>query len=119
MDIKYILIIFILIIFFLFGLILSEIIDFIFPDHCEDIPEYRIAIEIIGEIAIVYLILYFLKPYIDVILNLFFKLVSRKVPTYMNQILVLAFSIGIYKHLNKSTEKFNYMKDKYFTIFSF
>ena len=55
---KNIYLIFLIFIFFLFGLILSEIIDYIFPDFDDKIEDYRIIIEIIGEIGIAYLIYY-------------------------------------------------------------
>jgi len=112
-DIKFIFIFFLLIIFFIYGLTISEIIDYIFPDHNEDLPDYRIAIEIIGEIGLAYLIYFTFQKYIDQIINTFFLRISRKPPGYLHQILLIAFSTGIYKHLQKSTQKINHLKEKF------
>jgi hypothetical protein len=112
-DIQYILIIFIVIIFFIFGLFLSEIIDFIFPDEDLTLPNYRIIIEIIGEICVVYLILYILKPYIKIIIQLLFNHISRPVPFYIKQVIFTAFTIGIYKHLQKYNNKITNIKEKF------
>jgi hypothetical protein len=63
-DIQYILIIFLVIIFFLYGLILSEVIDFVFPDIDNNLPDYRLGLELVGELIIAYLILYIYKKII-------------------------------------------------------
>ena len=41
-DIKYIYLFFLIFIFFIYGLTLSEIIDFIFPEYDKESDEYRI-----------------------------------------------------------------------------
>ena len=115
-DIKYIFIIFIVIIFFIYGLILSEIIDFIFADHDDDTADYRLALEIIGEIGIAYIIYYSFEKYSQMLIISLFKKISRKVPFYMNQLLLISFSTGIFKHLQKSSNKIDYFKKKFFTF---
>jgi len=112
-DIKYILIVFIAIVFFIYGLILSEIIDFIFTDHDDNREDYRLALEIIGEIGVAYIIYFSFKNYSEILISLLFNKISRKVPFYMNQLLLIAFSSGIFKHLQKSSNKINYFRKKF------
>jgi hypothetical protein len=111
-DIKYIYIFFLLIIFFLYGLILSEIIDFIFPNYDNQCLTYEMLVEIIGETGIAYLIYYSFKYYIDQTINLLFKNIDKNPPSYLNQILLFSFSFGIFKHLQKSNFKINHFKNK-------
>ena len=111
-DIKYIFLFFIIIIFYLYGLILSEVIDFIFPDQDDSLEDYRIIIEIIGEIGIAYIIYFSLKHYSEYIINRLLKSISRTQPKYLNQILLIAFSTGIFKHLQKSANKVKYFRKK-------
>lgn len=110
-DIKYYYLFFLVIIYFLYGLILSEIIDYIFPDYDCNVDNYRILIEIFGEIGVAYLIYYILKNISEDYINILFRKVLIKKPYYLNQLLFFAFSSGIYKHLQKSTHKINYIKD--------
>jgi hypothetical protein len=109
---KYIFLFFLLIIFFLYGLVLSEIIDYIFNEHNPDIEDYKIALEIIGEIGVAYLIYFSLGKYSEKIIINFFNIISIKPPGYLNQLLLFAFSTGIFKNLEKSTKKINYFRNK-------
>jgi len=112
---KYILYFYILLIvfiFFLYGLILSEFIDFIFPDQDDNLPQYRIVLEIIGEIGIAYLIYFLFKKYSEKIIDKIFNILKGKPPSYMHQLLLIAFSTGIYKHLEKSGHKMVFMRKK-------
>ena len=111
-DIKYIFLFFLIIIFFLYGLTLSEIIDYIFPDHDGGLSDFRIALEIMGEIGIAYIIYFCLNHYSINLINLLYDKISSVPPTYLNQLLLISFSTGIYKHLYKSTRKTDYMKSK-------
>lgn len=112
LKIEYLYTFFLVIIFFVYGLTLSEFVDYVFPDHDNNMSEYRIALEIIGEIGVVYLIYFILKKYINEIINqLYNNFINR--PLYLDQMLLIAFSVGIYKHLQKSTEKINFFKDRY------
>ena len=115
-NIKYYYLFFLVIIYFLYGLILSEIIDYIFPDYDSNIHEYRTLLEILGEIGVSYLIYFFLKNITEDFIDSLFKQLSVKKPLYLNQILFFAFSSGIFKHLQKSTYKINYFKDKFLNI---
>jgi hypothetical protein len=42
-----------------------------------------------------------------------YKKISEKPPFYLNQLLLIAFSTGIFKHLQKSTLKIKYFREKY------
>jgi len=111
-KIEYIYLVFLVLIFFIYGLKLSEIIDYIFPDCDENIDDARIALEIIGEVGITYLIYFILKKYVSSVINLLFTKISRPIPNYLEQLLLVAFSTGIYKHLTKSNNKILYFRKK-------
>jgi hypothetical protein len=113
-DIKYIYLFFLIFIFFIYGLTLSEIIDFIFPEYDKESDEYRIIIELLGEIGVAYLIYYFFKKYSENMITKIYNNISKKPPFYLNQLLLIAFSYGIFKHLEKSTHKITHIKEKYF-----
>ncbi len=113
---EYIYLLLLLLIYYLFGLILSEIIDYVFPEYNNETEDYRLTIEMIGEIGLAYLIYYNVKNYSNIFINLLYKTISKKPPSFLNQILLLAFSSGIYKHLQKSMHKVEHIKDKYINI---
>lgn len=115
-NIIYLYLFFLVIIFFIYGLTLSEIIDYIFPDHNENIHDYRTGIEIIGEIGIAYIIYFSLKHYLEGLISGLFNKISKKPPFYLDQLLLIAFSIGIFKHLQKSTNKVTYFKKKFINM---
>lgn len=112
-NIKYVCIFLLFIIYYIYGLTLSKIIDYIFPDHDNDLPDYRIGLELVGEIAVAYLIYFTLRKYSESIINIFFKSASYKIPNYLNQLLLIAFSFGIFKYLKKSNDKISYFKEKF------
>lgn len=112
-DIKYFCIIFLFFIYYTYGLVLSDIVDYIFPDHDKSIPNWRMALEIVGEISVVYLIYFTLKKYSEFIITAIFNSISRKTPHYLNQLLLIAFSFGIFKYLKKSNDKMVYLKEKF------
>ena len=111
-NIKYIYLFFLILIFFIYGLTLSEIIDYIFPDHDELKNDYRTAIEMIGEIGVTYLIYFSLKKYIEPFINILFNKISKPIPKYLDSLLLMSFSFGIYKHLQKSNNKMLYLRKK-------
>jgi hypothetical protein len=112
-DIKYFCIIFLFFIYYIYGLVLSDIVDFVFPDHDENIPNWRTALELVGEILVVYLIYFTLKKYSEFIIKAIFNSISCKTPYYLNQLLLIAFSFGIFKYLKKSNDKMVYLKEKF------
>lgn len=105
---------FLVIIFFIYGLILSKIIDHIFPTLDNNKHNYYILIEIIGEIGLAYLIYFLLNRNIKYCINyLLYDKRMNKYPSYVDQLLLISFSFGIYKHLEKSTYKMNYLKEEF------
>jgi hypothetical protein len=112
-NIKYICIFLLFIIYYIYGLTLSKIIDYIFPEHNNNLPDYRIGLELVGEIGVTYLIYFTLRKYSESMINIFFKRMSYKIPFYLNQLLLIAFSFGIFKYLKKSNDKISYFKEKF------
>ena len=112
-DIKYLYLVLIVLIFYLYGLIISEIIDYIFPDFDDNVHDIRIILEIVGEIGVAYLIYFSLRNYSKHLINILYNNISKKPPYYLNQLLLIAFSTGIYKYLQKSTHKMTHIKQKY------
>lgn len=112
-DEIYIYIFFLIIIFFIYGLVLSEIIDHIIPSHDENKNYYYTTIEIIIEIGLAYLIYFLLNKNIKYFIHILINKFSKKSPAYIDQLLLISFSFGIYKHLEKSTHKMNYLQKKF------
>lgn len=104
---------FLIIIFFIYGLVLSNIIDYIFPDATNINDEVYAFIEIIGEMGIAYLIYHSLNYYKNKLLDILFGNISKNRPPYLNIILLFAFSFGIFRHLQKSRHKMLYFRKKY------
>lgn len=114
-DIKYLYLFYIVIIFFFYGLILSEIIDFIFPDYNCNTDDSRIILETVGEIGVAYLIYFALKRYSNYFIKYVFESICDKPPKYLSELILFAFSFGIFKHLQKSTSKIKHIHKKYFS----
>lgn len=110
---KYIFIFLIIFLFFIYGLMLSYIIDHVFPDYAKDSGNFKLIIEIIGEIGVAYMIYYILKAYSNQIIKFFFNYIKMDQPSYINIVVLIAFSTGIFKYLQKSTDKINFIKEKY------
>jgi len=108
--INYVYYLFLIIIFFYYGLFLSIFIDYLFPDIKDGYPEYLTFIETILELLFVYIIYFIFKNYINQIIGFFINDSKLK---YLDTLLLLSFSIGIYKHLYKSNMKIDYFKQKY------
>ena len=77
---------FLIFIFFIYGLILSEIIDYIFPLYDEDIHDYKMALEMVCEIGIAYIIYFSLQYYLESFIKVLYKRLSILPPKYLNQI---------------------------------
>ena len=110
MYINYIYYLFLIIIFFYYGLFLSIFIDYLFPDMEDGYPEYLTLIETLLELLSVYIIYFIFKNYINNIISFFINESKLK---YIDTLLLFAFSVGIYKHLHKSNMKIDYFKEKY------
>jgi hypothetical protein len=88
-------------------------IDYVFPSYDELTNDFRLAIELIGEIAVAYLIYFSFKYHIDKIVLLLFQNISKSPPSYLNQLLLISFSLGIFRHLQKITSKMLYFRKKF------
>ena len=110
MYVNYIYYLFLIIIFFYYGLFLSIFIDYLFPDIKNNYPEYLTFIETLLELFLVYVIYFIFKNYINNIIEFF---INDKNLKYLDTLLLLSFSFGIYRHLYKSNMKIDYFKQKY------
>lgn len=103
-------------IFYLYGILLSTIIDHLFPD-IETKHDSVIMIETFSEIFVTYLIYYFIYHYlIERIVYKMFININMYFPPFMNVILVLIFSSGLFEYLSKYSKKTEYLKNKYLKI---
>ena len=107
---NYIYIVFLIILFFLYGLMLSIFIDYLFPDLENNQPEYLVLIETLVELSMVYIVYFYMQHYIDHLINIFIP--ENKI-SYLNKIFLFSFSIGIYYYLKKYSAKMQYFQNKY------
>jgi hypothetical protein len=107
---NYIYILFLIILFFIYGLILSLFIDYLFPDLENNQPEYLVLIETLFELLMVYVVYFYMQHYIDHLINIFIP--ENKI-SYLNQVFLFSFSIGIYYYLKKYSAKMQYFQNKY------
>jgi hypothetical protein len=112
-NINNIFVVFLIIIFFIYGLVLSEIIDHIFPNYEEIQNDFSMLLEMIGEMGLAYLIYLSLQYYKETLINFLFKKISSKPPAYLNELLLISFSFGIYNHLKKSNNKLIHIRKKF------
>ena len=106
-------IIILVIVFFIYGLLLSLFIDYLFPDLIDNQYEYIVFIETLFELGIVYSVYFFMRTYIKDFIDLF--LFKHNI-TYLSEILLFAFSCGIYFYLKKYSTKIKYFQNKYILI---
>jgi len=102
--------------FYIYGIILSKIIDFMFPD-IETKHDGIIMLETFAEVVVTYLIYYMIYHHIvEKIVNKMFRNIDMYYPPFMNVILILIFSSGLFDYLTKYSKKVEYLKDKYLRI---
>ena len=106
----YFYILFLMIVFFLYGLILSLFIDFLFPDFINNQYEYIVFIETLFELGVVYCVYFFMRQYMNSFIGMFIP--KNNIP-FLPQILLFAFSYGIYFYLKKYSQKIKYFQHKY------
>jgi len=112
--ISYILAILLLFIYILYGYILSRIIDSLFPIYDDTTPDYILGLEVVGEIVLAYFIYFLLYKYSNFIVKKLFKNFSNTKPLYfLNEFLIVGFSYGVFKSLNKLKHKSNHIHQKY------
>ena len=110
----FLIIIFILL-FYIYGLVLSKIIDYIFPD-IDTKHDYIIILETLFEITITYLIFFIIQKYIIKVLKKIFLNINILYPEFMDIIFMLVFSSGLFSYLSKYSNKIIYLKNKYYKI---
>ena len=111
---KYSFVAIVLLTFYALGMVLSYIIDWVFPDCDTKIPDKRIIIETIGEVVVVYTIFYFFKKYITTALgDVFYKITKYESTERYSSLIFIAFSYGIFKYLDQLKNKTTYLREKY------
>ena len=110
----FVIIVFILL-FYIYGLGLSKIIDYIFPD-IDTKHDYIIILETLFEITITYLIFFMVQNHIIKICKKLFLNINIIYPDFMDIILILVFSSGLFSYLSKYSNKIVYLKYKYLKI---
>lgn len=112
--ISYILTILLLFIYVLYGYLLSRIIDNLFPEYDNTSPDYILGLEVVGELGIAYFIYFLLFKYSNFIVKKIFQNFSTAKPLYfLNELLILGFSYGVFKSLNKIKNKSVHIHEKY------
>ena len=87
-----------------------------FPD-IETKHDGIIMLETFTEIVITYLIYYLIyHRIIEEIVYKMFKNIDMYYPPFMNVILILIFSSGLFDYLSKYSKKVEYLKNKYLKI---
>ncbi len=110
----FVIIVFILL-FYFYGLLLSKIIDYIFPD-IDTKHDYIIILETFFEITITYLIFFIVQNHIIKVFKKMFSNINIIYPEFMDIILLLVFSSGLFSYLSKYSNKMIYLKNKYLKI---
>ena len=110
----FVIIVFILL-FYIYKLLLSKIIDYIFPD-IDTKHDYIIILETLFEITITYLIFFIVQKHIIKVFKQLFENINIIYPSFMDIILILVFSSGLFSYLSKYSEKISYLKNKYYKI---
>ena len=101
-------------VFFTLGIVVSNIINELFP-ACDFTKRDRyIFIECIIQIVIIYILFYLFNGRITQCIEAIFKNIhSGKIDSISRLVIIIAFSTGIYKHLDELNKKTGYLKKKY------
>lgn len=102
---------FISIFYFMFGIIISKIVDYIFPDCDLELPKHRIFLESVGELIIVYIIYFILQKNNLAIINRIYAFAMLKPPSFINNLCIGLFSLAVFEYLTKVKKKNNYLQD--------
>ena len=117
MNIKEIFYIVVLIfVFYTFGLVISNIMNMIFP-RCDYKKENKsILMETILQLAIIYAFFYFLNDKIRNIIDIIFKNVAKhKMSDLLLTIIIISFSSGVFRHMDELKLKIEYLKKLIFS----
>lgn len=114
---EYILLIVLLFLFFIYGVLLSKFIDYLFDDFEEDIGDIYILLEIFFEISMTYIIYYISLDPIRYMIRFFYANLNMNLNKNKNYDLFLtAFSLGIFYHMEKYNHKLSHIYLKYIHI---
>lgn len=99
--------------FYVFGLVLSNIINNIFPACNFKRKEKIIILECVVQLVLLYSV-YILsnKKMGFIIEKLYQKFTKKKIPSFYTSVILIAFSLGIFRHLENLNERTSYLKKK-------
>ncbi len=108
-----ILIVFLVLIFFQIGIMISTIIDFPFKER-DEIDDDRIIFgEMILELIIAFGIKEVLEKNSKSVLDPMFRVFGSRPPDWIYLIITVSLVLGMYQKLRKTSEKMTYMYEKY------
>jgi hypothetical protein len=104
-----------IIVFFTIGLVLSNLINEIFPACDFQKNDKYLVGECAGQLVLIYLLFYLFQDKITLVIETIFKQINKSnLDTFSRLIILISFSSGIYKHLDELNKKTKYLKNKYF-----
>ena len=102
-------------VFYTFGLIISNIVNFIFPDSNFKKQTKYIFFECLIQFTIVYGFFFIFNTRIRKIVEIIFKNVTnKKLNNLITTIIIIAFSSGVFKHFDHLNIKVKYLKNLFF-----
>jgi ABC-type multidrug transport system fused ATPase/permease subunit len=114
---EYLIYILLLFFFFIYGVLLSKFIDHLFDDFEEEIGDAYILLEIFFEISLTYIIYYLSLEPIRYMIRFFYahlNMNTNKSKSYDS--FLVAFSLGIFYHMEKYNHKLSHIYLKYMHI---
>ncbi len=119
----YILSLFLILIFFIFGFQLSRFIDLIFliknkskKDDLNTIHDSLILLELIIEFGIAISIQNIFEKYSQYLFDPLYNAFNKKPPKYIYYLITVAFALGIFKNLKNMEKNGIHLKEKYKNI---
>ena len=101
--------------FFTLGLVLSNLINEIFPACDFQKEDKYMAIECVAQLVLVYGFYYMFNGKISTFIeNIFKNMKNEKIDTISRIVILISFSTGVYRHLEELNKKTEYLKNKYF-----
>ena len=102
-------------IFYTLGIVLSNIINYVFPTCDFNKEDKLIIIECGIQMFVIYFIFFkFNEKIRNCVAKIFHNLMNKNMNDLVLTIVIIAFSSGVFKHLKELNEKTRYIKEKYF-----
>ena len=102
-------------IFYVFGIVLSNVINNIFPACDFKRKDGIIIMECAVQLIILYTIYILSNKKLNLEIEAFYKKITKKtIPSFYTSVILIAFSIGIFKHLENLNERTGYLKKRLF-----